>query len=84
MVKHRKQGAKISKTNNCYQTLPSGVSKRSMLGSVLVNLFINDLFLFINEAEILNFASILYFRENNLTKLLNVSLKILRYCNELV
>ena len=72
MVKRRKQGVKINKTKNFYQTLLSGASKRSMLSSVHFNLFINDIFLFINEAEIPNFACTLYFSKNNLKGLLNV------------
>ena len=70
--KRRKQDIKIHKTESFYQTLLSGVSEGSILGPVLFNSFINDLFLFINDAEIANFACTLYFGKNDLTELLNV------------
>ena len=46
-----------NETESFYQTLLSGVSQGSIFGPLLFNLFLNDLFLFIKEAEIANFAS---------------------------
>ena len=39
-----------------FQILLSGVTQRSILGSLLFHIFINDLFYFIKDAQILNFA----------------------------
>ena len=44
-LKRRKQGVKISDTESIFQ-----------IGPILVNIFINDLFLFINEVELAYFA----------------------------
>ena len=55
-LKRRKQGVKINDTESIFQILLSGVPQGSILGSILFNIFINDLFLFINEVELANFA----------------------------
>ena len=55
-LKRRKQGVKINDTESIFQILLTGVPEGSILGPILFNIFINDLFLFINEVKLTNFA----------------------------
>ena len=55
-LKRRKQGVKINDTESIFQILLSGVPQDSILGPILFNIFINDLFLFTNEIELAIFA----------------------------
>ena len=54
-LKHRKQFISIN-IHSTFQILLSGVLQRSILGPLLFNIFINDLFYFIKDARLLNFA----------------------------
>ena len=55
-LKRRKQSVNINNIYNMFQILLSGVLQGSILGPLRFNIFINDLFYYIKDAQLLNFA----------------------------
>ena len=55
-LKGRLQSVRINNIYSLYQLILSGVPQGSILGPILFNLFLNDIFLFIHNANLHNFA----------------------------
>ena len=83
-LKGRKQNVKINNTCSVFQVLLSGVPEGSILGPILFNLFIHDLLLWIENAELHNFAAdnTISCTENYLEELLkSLLLNVKKLCN---
>ena len=55
-LKNRKQSVRINNVYSTFLELISAVSQGSVLGALLFNIFLNDLYMFITKASLLNYA----------------------------
>ena len=55
-LQRQNQNVRINNTHSVFQVLLSRFSQGSVLGSLLFNIFINDLYLWITKTDLLNFA----------------------------
>ena len=55
-LKHRKQSVKTNNTSSFFRTILLGVQQGSVLGRILFNIFINDLFLWLKNSDLHDFA----------------------------
>ena len=55
-LSNRKQRVKLNSTFSAWNEIKVGVPQGSALGPLLLNVFINDIFLFVNKTKICNYA----------------------------
>ena len=72
-LKDRKQNIRINNIFSAFQNILSGVPQGSILGPILFNIFLNDLFLCIKKSDLHNFAD-----DNTITAICNTLTELLK------
>ncbi len=73
-LKRREKAVRINNTYSSFETILSEVPQGSVLGPILFNFYINDLFYFITQATLYNYAddNILSYFSKTIPNLINV------------
>ena len=73
-IKRRRQGVKINGTESVFKILQSGIPQGSILGPILFNILINDLFFLIKDVSLANFAddNTMHAARNSIEELIKV------------
>ena len=55
-LSHRKQRTKVNKTFSAWSDIKSGVPEGSILGPLLFNVYVNDMFYFVGRSDVANYV----------------------------